>query len=86
MREDPPDFSQQFRHAGCSVRVQIADNAAANDASPVGVVREVHGHCTVKHTDGTTEAIIVGTPVHEGDVIELEIDGLGRQRQVVGQA
>jgi 2-keto-4-pentenoate hydratase/2-oxohepta-3-ene-1,7-dioic acid hydratase in catechol pathway len=40
---------------------------------------------------GTPAGVALGQPdpkpyLREGDVIELEIDGLGRQRQVVGQA
>jgi 2-keto-4-pentenoate hydratase/2-oxohepta-3-ene-1,7-dioic acid hydratase in catechol pathway len=40
---------------------------------------------------GTPEGVALGRPepkpyLREGDVIELEIDGLGRQRQTVGQA
>ncbi|MDH2427714.1 fumarylacetoacetate hydrolase family protein [Sphaerisporangium sp. TRM90804] len=39
---------------------------------------------------GTPAGVALGMPgqpyLREGDVVELEIDGLGRQRQVVGQA
>ncbi|MEW9532708.1 fumarylacetoacetate hydrolase family protein [Microbispora sp. NPDC049125] len=39
---------------------------------------------------GTPAGVALGMPDHpylrEGDVVELEIDGLGRQRQTVGQA
>jgi 2-keto-4-pentenoate hydratase/2-oxohepta-3-ene-1,7-dioic acid hydratase in catechol pathway len=40
---------------------------------------------------GTPAGVALGQPepkpyLRPGDVIELEIDGLGRQRQVVGQA
>jgi hypothetical protein len=68
-----PDLVHSFAHHDGPV--QYADNAKANDASPVGVVKEVHGHATIHHTDGTTETIIVGTAVHEGDVIETDAAG-----------
>lgn len=68
-----PDLVHSFAHR--EGPVQYADNAQANDASPVGVVKEVHGHATIRHTDGTTETIIVGTAVHEGDVIETDGQG-----------
>jgi len=40
---------------------------------------------------GTPQGVALGQPepkpyLREGDVIELEIEGLGKQRQLVGQA
>src|SRR5438270_1474679 len=68
-----PDLVHSFVHHDGPV--QYAATATANDASPVGAVREVHGHATVKHTDGTSETVIVGTAIHEGDVVETDAAG-----------
>jgi 2-keto-4-pentenoate hydratase/2-oxohepta-3-ene-1,7-dioic acid hydratase in catechol pathway len=39
---------------------------------------------------GTPAGVALGRPgtpyLQQGDLVELEIDGLGRQRQVMGQA
>lgn len=47
----------------------------ANDESPVGAVQEITGHATVTRLDGTIEAIGIGTPIYQGDVIETDDDG-----------
>lgn len=45
------------------------------DASPVGAVAEVSGEANVLRTDGSTQKIVRGTPIYEGDVIETGSDG-----------
>lgn len=51
------------------------DKTAMNDATPVGEAHEVSGNATVTRTDGTTETIVKGTRIFEGDVIETDAKG-----------
>lgn len=51
------------------------DKVAMNDATPVGQVHEVSGHATVTHPDGTSQTIVKGTPIYEGDVVETDAKG-----------
>ena len=54
---------------------QYAMTETVSDASPVGAVQEVSGSATVTHVDGSTEAIAVGTPIFEGDVVQTDASG-----------
>lgn len=55
--------------------LQFAQKGSMDDASPVGVIKEATGESTITRADGSSEKISVGTPVHEGDVIETNGDG-----------
>jgi hypothetical protein len=55
--------------------VQVAANATASDASPVGKVTEVLGDATITRTDGTHAKIDAGMAVHMGDIIETSAKG-----------
>lgn len=55
--------------------VQYAKGPFLNDASPVGLVRELSGHATVTHTDGSHETLSIGAPIRQGDVIETDEHG-----------
>ncbi len=68
-----PDLVQAFVHQAGNV--QFAAAGTATDESPVGTVKEVSGHATVTHPDGTTETIVIGMPIHEGDIIETDAAG-----------
>lgn len=46
-----------------------------NDASPIGEVSEVTGKASVTHSDGSKEAIVKGTQIYEGDIIETDAQG-----------
>jgi hypothetical protein len=59
-------------HAG---PMQMAGLATANDETPVGHVKEVTGHATIIHRDGTHEDITIGAAIHEGDVVETQGKG-----------
>lgn len=54
---------------------QYAANDTQTDESPVGAVQEVTGAATVTHLDGTTETIVNGTPIYQGDIIETDAAG-----------
>lgn len=51
-----------------------ADNAA-DDASAVGIVKEIKGEATITRTDGTIEPVTAGAAVHQGDIVETAADG-----------
>lgn len=55
--------------------LQYADNSGMSDESPVGAVQEIAGSATVTRTDGTTEQLIIGSPIYEGDIVETAEDG-----------
>ncbi|QQG36050.1 MAG: VCBS repeat-containing protein [Micavibrio aeruginosavorus] len=55
--------------------LQYAAQDTANDASPVGSVREVSGDATVTHTDGSSEKITLGMEIHQGDIVETAAGG-----------
>ncbi len=68
-----PDLVNSFAHnAG---PLQYAQTATMNDASPVGAVEELSGQASVTHTDGTSEPLVLGMPIYQGDVIETSVDG-----------
>ncbi len=52
-----------------------ASNSTMTDESPVGAVEEINGEATVIRVDGTTELLMLGTPVFNGDVIETTDNG-----------
>ncbi|HEY8191379.1 MAG TPA: FecR domain-containing protein, partial [Alphaproteobacteria bacterium] len=54
---------------------QYAQGEGGNDVSPVGFVKEISGHATVAHADGTIENVTIGTPVFEGDIVETDAAG-----------
>jgi hypothetical protein len=54
---------------------QYAQGEGGNDVSPVGFVKEVSGHATVSHADGSVEPVTIGTPVFEGDIVETDASG-----------
>ncbi|MEU4479051.1 fumarylacetoacetate hydrolase family protein [Micromonospora sp. NPDC023966] len=72
------------------------DGATANMVFPVGEIIRYLSQFMVLHpgdviNTGTPAGVALGQPEPKpylvaGDVVELEIDGLGRQRQQVGQA
>lgn len=66
-----PQLVDSFTHS----TPEYAANPAASDASPVGAVQEVSGHATVTRADGTTEAIVKGTPIFEGDIVQTDAAG-----------
>ncbi|HEY8190869.1 MAG TPA: cadherin domain-containing protein, partial [Alphaproteobacteria bacterium] len=69
-----PELVQSFAHGAGAL--QYAEAAGGvSDVSPVGAVHEVHGEATVTHPDGTTEAIVPGTAIYQGDIVETEGDG-----------
>ncbi len=68
-----PELINAFVHQAGNVQVAEADTAT--DASPVGTVKEVSGHATVTHPDGTKETVMIGMPIHEGDIIETDAAG-----------
>lgn len=49
---------------------QYAQSTVMSDVSPVGEVSEVTGTATVTHPDGTTEPVVMGTDIYQGDIIE----------------
>ncbi len=54
---------------------EYAANGTISDETPVGAVHEVTGHATVTHTDGSTETIVKGTPIFQGDIVETDAQG-----------
>lgn len=68
-----PELVKSFVHDAHDVRV--AGIETANDASPVGTIKEVSGHATVTHPDGTVETAVTGMPIHEGDIIQTDAKG-----------
>ncbi len=68
-----PELVKSFVHDAHDVRV--AGIETANDASPVGTIKEVSGHATITHPDGTVETAVTGMPVHEGDIIQTDAKG-----------
>lgn len=67
-----PDLVQSF------IKAQTLEYAAqdtANDASAVGNVREVSGEATVTRSDGSSEKIVLGTAIHQGDIVETTAGG-----------
>lgn len=68
-----PQLVESFVHGAGPV--QMAAAGTMGDVTPVGAVHEVHGHATVTHPDGTTENVVQGTAIYQGDVIETEGDG-----------
>ncbi|MBU0799952.1 MAG: FecR domain-containing protein, partial [Alphaproteobacteria bacterium] len=67
-----PELVQSFVQ---SAHAQYANIDQASDASPVGAVQEVKGEATVTRTDGSTEKIVVGTAIFEGDIVETDASG-----------
>lgn len=68
-----PELVESFvQHAG---PLQYAAAETAHDASPIGAIREVSGHATVTHPDGTSETVTAGMPVFLGDIIETDAQG-----------
>lgn len=68
-----PALVQSFLKAGADV--EVAANATANDASPVGEITEMSGHATVTHADGSRENVTNGTKIYEGDIVETDDKG-----------
>ena len=54
---------------------EFAKGSSLTDESPVGTIEELSGEATVTRADGTVEAIQLGTPIYEGDIIETSADG-----------
>jgi len=54
---------------------QYASGETLNDASPVGMVKEVSGAATITHASGMTETAVIGTAIYQGDIVET--DGVG---------
>jgi hypothetical protein len=55
--------------------VQYAQKGSVDDASPVGVVKEVSGEATITHENGMVVKAAIGTPIYEGDIVETKGDG-----------
>lgn len=55
--------------------VQYAQKGSVDDASPVGVVKEVSGDATITHPNGVIVKAAIGTPIYEGDIVETKGDG-----------
>jgi|GEM_PF-1097129 len=67
-----PELVQSFVK---SQTVELAANETGNDASGVGIIKEVSGDATVTRADGTSEKATLGMAVHQGDIIETTTDG-----------
>lgn len=67
-----PDLVQSFVQ---SLHPQYAAIEQANDESAIGIVQEVKGDATLTHTDGSTEAVVNGMPIYQGDVVETDAQG-----------
>lgn len=68
-----PEMVQSFAHSDGPAT--YAANETANDASAIGLVKEVSGDATVTRTDGTSEPVALGMEIHQGDVIETGAAG-----------
>lgn len=68
-----PELVQSFVHDAGPVR--FAEAETVNDASPVGSIKEVIGHATIIHPDGTSETAVTGMPIHEGDIVQTDAKG-----------
>jgi len=55
--------------------VQWAASEQTNDESPVGAVSELTGSATITRPDGTIVDAAVGSPIHQGDVVETSESG-----------
>jgi len=66
-----PNLVEAFSHAPA----EFAAAGTATDESPVGAVEEISGTATVTRTDGTTENVVIGTPIYQGDIVETAADG-----------
>ncbi|MBK9586746.1 MAG: FecR domain-containing protein [Alphaproteobacteria bacterium] len=67
-----PELVQSF----LTSEARYADNAQGmTDVSPVGAVQEIKGEATVTRADGKVEALGVGSPIYQGDIIETSEDG-----------
>ncbi|MCM2343275.1 MAG: FecR domain-containing protein, partial [Alphaproteobacteria bacterium] len=67
-----PELVQSFIKADT---LQYAAQDTASDTSPVGSVREVSGEATVTRADGSNEKIVLGTEIHQGDIVETTAGG-----------
>lgn len=68
-----PEMVQSFAHSDGPTT--YAANETANDASAIGLVKEVSGDATITRTDGTSEPVALGMEIHQGDVIETGAAG-----------
>ncbi len=56
---------------------QIAQAGTTNSSlgEPVGAIETIEGTATVRHTDGTSEPLLIGDEIYKDDVIETGGDG-----------
>jgi Ca2+-binding RTX toxin-like protein len=65
-----------FKLAGPLAPGQYAQaNGAASQLHAIGTVDKASGSVTVRHTDGTSETLVKGGTVYQGDVLETGKDG-----------
>lgn len=50
-------------------------DSAMSDESAIGIVNELSGEATITRVDGTTESLRIGSPIHQGDIIETATNG-----------
>lgn len=55
--------------------VEYAANTTASDVSAVGLIKEVSGDATITRADGSSEKIVQGMEVHQGDIVETADKG-----------
>jgi hypothetical protein len=68
-------LSPELVNSFLSASPQYATAGSVSDESPVGAIEEIKGEATVTHADGTSEALTMGAPIYQGDVIETSAQG-----------
>lgn len=67
-----PELVQSFAH---SQNLQYAAADTADDASAIGIIKELSGEATITRADGTSEKATLGGEIHQGDIVETAAEG-----------
>ncbi len=67
-----PELVQSFARPES---LQYAANESGNDASAIGIIKELSGDATITRANGTPEKAVLGMEVHQGDIVETGAQG-----------
>lgn len=67
-----PELVQSFAR---SETLQYAAHETGNDASAIGIIKELSGEATITRADGSPEKAALGAEIHQGDIIETSAQG-----------
>lgn len=67
-----PELVQSFAR---SESLQYAASESGNDASAIGIIKELSGDATITRANGTPEKAALGMEVHQGDIVETGAQG-----------